>query len=141
MPPTFRPRSRWRTALRSSRRPSFSPPPARLSPKPRARQTNQPKRHAMNAEKLRMLFDLTGRTAIITGGTRGIGFALARGYFAGGDKLVVRGRTEDRCRAARSQLEVDTSGRVAAIAAHMGDLDQVKNLVQQTVLTFNGIDI
>jgi NAD(P)-dependent dehydrogenase (short-subunit alcohol dehydrogenase family) len=95
----------------------------------------------MNAEKLRMLFDLTGRTAIITGGTRGIGFALARGYLAAGANVVVTGRSEDRCRAARSQLEVDTSGRVAAIAAHMGDLDQVKNLVQQTVLTFSGIDI
>jgi hypothetical protein len=33
----------------------------------------------MDAEKLRRLFDLSGRTAIITGGTRGIGLALARG--------------------------------------------------------------
>src|ERR1700756_2770888 len=134
MPPTCRPRSRWRPALRSSRRPNSSPPPGRLSPTPWARQTSRPKRHVMNAEKLRMLFDLTGRTAIITGGTRGIGFALARGYLAAGANVVVTGRSEDRCHAARSQLEVDTSGRVAAIAAHMGDLDQVKNLVQQTVL-------
>jgi NAD(P)-dependent dehydrogenase (short-subunit alcohol dehydrogenase family) len=95
----------------------------------------------MNAEKLRKLFDLTGRTAIITGGTRGIGFALARGYLAAGANVVVTGRSEDRCRAARSQLEVDDPERVAAIAAHMGDLDQVKDLVQRTVSTFSGIDI
>jgi NAD(P)-dependent dehydrogenase (short-subunit alcohol dehydrogenase family) len=95
----------------------------------------------MNAEKLRRLFDLTGRTAIITGGTRGIGFALARGHLAAGANVVVTGRSEDRCRAAQSELEVDAPGRVAAIAAHMGDLDQIKNLVQQTVSTFGGLDI
>jgi NAD(P)-dependent dehydrogenase (short-subunit alcohol dehydrogenase family) len=95
----------------------------------------------MNAETLRMLFDLTGRTAVITGGTRGIGFALAQGHLAAGANVVVTGRSEDRCRAAQSQLEVDAPGRVAAIAAHMGDLEQVKTLVQRTVSAFGGIDI
>ena len=95
----------------------------------------------MNAETLRMLFDLTGRTAVITGGTRGIGFALAQGHLAAGANVVVTGRSEDRCRAAQSQLEVDAPGRVAAFAAHMGDLEQVKALVQRTVSSFGGIDI
>jgi NAD(P)-dependent dehydrogenase (short-subunit alcohol dehydrogenase family) len=95
----------------------------------------------MNAETLRMLFDLTGRTAVITGGTRGIGFALAQGHLAAGANVVVTGRSADRCRAAQSQLEVDAPGRVAGITAHMGDLEQVKTLVQQTVSTFGGIDI
>ncbi|MGZ6982863.1 MAG: SDR family NAD(P)-dependent oxidoreductase [Ilumatobacteraceae bacterium] len=93
----------------------------------------------MNADKLRSLFDLTGRTAIITGGTRGIGFALAQGHLAAGANIVVTGRSEDRCRAAEDAL--DAPGRAAGIAAHMGDLDQVKQLVQQTVETFGGIDI
>jgi NAD(P)-dependent dehydrogenase (short-subunit alcohol dehydrogenase family) len=92
----------------------------------------------MNVETLRLLFDLTGRTAIITGGTRGIGFALAHGHLAAGANVVVTGRSEDRCRAAQSKLEVDAPGRVAAIAAHMGDLEQVKTLVQSTVSTFGG---
>ncbi|MFZ0832777.1 MAG: SDR family oxidoreductase [Mycobacterium sp.] len=93
----------------------------------------------MNADKLRSLFDLTGRTAIITGGTRGIGFALAQGHLAAGANVVVTGRSEDRCRAAQDALK--TPGRLAGIAAHMGDLDQVKQLVRQTVETFGGIDI
>jgi NAD(P)-dependent dehydrogenase (short-subunit alcohol dehydrogenase family) len=95
----------------------------------------------MDAERLRTLFDLSGRTAIVTGGTRGIGFALAQGHLAAGANVIVTGRSQDRCRAAQSELEVDAPGRVAAIAAHMGDLDQVKNLVQQTVSTFGGVDI
>jgi NAD(P)-dependent dehydrogenase (short-subunit alcohol dehydrogenase family) len=88
-----------------------------------------------------MLFDLTGRTAVITGGTRGIGFALAQGHLAAGANVVVTGRSEDRCRAAQSQLEVDAPGRVAAVAAHMGDLEQVKTLVHRTIYAFGGIDI
>lgn len=95
----------------------------------------------MNAEKLRALFDLSGRTAIITGATRGIGFALAQGHLAAGANVVVTGRSDDRCREAKEALESDAPGRVAAVAAHMGDLDQVKNLVAQTVSTFRGLDI
>jgi NAD(P)-dependent dehydrogenase (short-subunit alcohol dehydrogenase family) len=41
----------------------------------------------------------------------------------------------------KSELEVDAPGRVAAIAAHMGDLTQVKDLVQRSVSTFGGVDI
>lgn len=61
----------------------------------------------MNAENLRTLFDLSGRTAIITGATRGIGFALAQGHLAAGAKVVVTGRSEERCRAAQEALETD----------------------------------
>jgi NAD(P)-dependent dehydrogenase (short-subunit alcohol dehydrogenase family) len=88
----------------------------------------------MNADKLKSLFDLSGRTAVVTGGTRGIGFALAQGYLTAGANVVVTGRAEDGCRAAQDAL--DSLGRVAAIAAHMGDLDQVKELVEKTVETF-----
>jgi NAD(P)-dependent dehydrogenase (short-subunit alcohol dehydrogenase family) len=71
----------------------------------------------MNADRLRSLFDLSGRTAIITGGTRGIGSALAQGYLAAGANVVVTGRSEERCRAAQDKLDVP--GRVAAVAAHI----------------------
>jgi NADP-dependent 3-hydroxy acid dehydrogenase YdfG len=42
----------------------------------------------MIAEELRGLFDLSGRTVIVTGGTRGIGFALAQGHLAAGANVV-----------------------------------------------------
>ncbi len=95
----------------------------------------------MNAEKLRKLFDLSSRTVIITGATRGIGFALAQGHLAAGANVVITGRSQDRCEAARHELEGDGPGRVAAIAAHMGEVDQVRSLVEQTVSRFGGIDI
>jgi NAD(P)-dependent dehydrogenase (short-subunit alcohol dehydrogenase family) len=93
----------------------------------------------VDADNLRNLFDLTGRTVIITGGTRGIGFALAQGHLAAGANVVITGRSEDRCQTAQQAL--DAPGRVVAIAAHMGDLDQVKQIVAQTVSAFGGIDV
>jgi len=95
----------------------------------------------VNAENLRELFDLSGRTAIITGGTRGIGFALAQGHLAAGANVVVTGRSQERCDDAHRQLEPDAPGRIVAIAAHMGDLNQVRNLILETVSIFGGIDI
>ena len=95
----------------------------------------------MNVDQLRTLFDLTGRTVIVTGGTRGIGYALAQGHLAAGANVVVTGRSDDRCQEARVTLEADAPGRVAAIAAHMGDLEQVQQLVSQTVSAFGGIDV
>jgi NAD(P)-dependent dehydrogenase (short-subunit alcohol dehydrogenase family) len=95
----------------------------------------------VDAEKLRGLFDLSDRTAIITGGTRGIGLALARGYLAAGANVVVASRSQENCAAIEASLDAEAPGRVAAVPTHAGDLDQLRNLVAQTVSRFGGIDI
>lgn len=56
------------------------------------------------------LFDLTGRTALVTGSTRGIGYALARGLLTAGARVVVHGRDLDRALDAASALSGDTGG-------------------------------
>jgi NAD(P)-dependent dehydrogenase (short-subunit alcohol dehydrogenase family) len=95
----------------------------------------------MNAETVRTLFEMSGRTVVVTGGTRGIGYALAQGYLAAGANVVITGRSDDRCQAAQNTLEADAPGRVAAVAAHMGELGQVKQLVAETVSRFGTIDV
>ena len=51
----------------------------------------------MDKAKLQSLFDMSGRVVIVTGGTRGIGRALAEGYAAAGAKVVVASRKAEAC--------------------------------------------
>ena len=51
----------------------------------------------MDKAKLSKLFDMSGRVVIVTGGTRGIGRALAEGYAAAGAKVVVASRKPEAC--------------------------------------------
>jgi len=89
-------------------------------------------------DELRALYDLTGRTAIVTGGTRGIGRELARHLLGSGAHVVVTGRRQEQCDAAVAEL--DHPG-VRGVAAHMGDLGDIEALVERTVTEFGGIDI
>ena len=58
------------------------------------------------------LFDLTGRTALVTGSSRGIGHALALGLLEAGARVVVHGRDGEAAEAAASRLRQATGGEV-----------------------------
>jgi len=86
------------------------------------------------------LFDLTGRVVVVTGGSRGIGFAIARGFAAVGAKVVLASRKADACERAAAALEAG-GGEAIGVATHMGDLAQVAALVERTVERFGALDI
>jgi gluconate 5-dehydrogenase len=81
------------------------------------------------------LFDLSGRTALVTGSTRGLGFALARGLAGAGARVAVNGRTQESCDAAAAQLDgafaapfdVTDEASVAAGVAAIGQIDILVN--------------
>jgi NAD(P)-dependent dehydrogenase (short-subunit alcohol dehydrogenase family) len=86
------------------------------------------------------LFDMTGRTVIVTGGTRGIGLALAEGFVLAGANVVVASRKPDACEAAAEHLR-SLGGHAIGVPAHAGSLDDLDVLVERTVAEFGGIDV
>jgi NAD(P)-dependent dehydrogenase (short-subunit alcohol dehydrogenase family) len=94
----------------------------------------------MNADKLRTLFDLTGRVAIVTGGTRGIGRALAEGFVAAGAKVVVASRKAEACAETERHL-ASLGGEALGVPTHLGDLDALPRLVERTIERFGRLDV
>ncbi len=75
------------------------------------------------------LFDLTGKRALVTGGTRGIGLMMARGLLQAGAQVVISSRKADACENARAELS--GLGDVAAIPADLSRHDECLRLAEQ----------
>jgi NAD(P)-dependent dehydrogenase (short-subunit alcohol dehydrogenase family) len=86
------------------------------------------------------LFDMTDRTVIVTGGSRGIGLALAEGFVLAGARVVVASRKADACEQAAKHLR-DLGGSAIGVAAHAGSMDDLDVLVERTVAEFGGVDV
>ena len=88
----------------------------------------------------RNLFDLTGKTAVITGGSRGLGRAMALAFADHGANVVVASRKLDAC--VQVAQEVEARGRRALpVACHVGRWNEVEALAAQAISTFGRIDI
>ncbi len=86
------------------------------------------------------LFDLSGKVAIVTGSTKGIGLAIATRMAEHGATVVISSRKVDACETVAAGI-VAAGGKAIVIPCHIGRKPELQNLVDQTVAQCGGIDI
>lgn len=86
------------------------------------------------------MFDLTGKTAIVTGGSIGLGAQMATGLAEAGANLVIAARKVERCADLCAELEKN-GVRAIAVACDVSDAASCQNLIDTTVKEFGRVDI
>lgn len=85
-------------------------------------------------------FDMTGKVVLITGGSRGLGLEMAKGFATQGADIVVASRKIDDCRAAAAAIEA-MGRRALAHACHVGRWDELDGLVEAAYGVFGRVDV
>lgn len=88
-----------------------------------------------------MDLQLTGRRALVTGGSRGIGLAVAKALAAEGVDVAVAGRDLERAQAAASEVAAGSGRRTVGLRVEMSDLEAVRAMVADATEALGGVDI
>ena len=86
-------------------------------------------------------FDLTGKVALVTGGSRGLGRAMVFALASAGADVVVASRKLDACRAVAAEVESATGRRALPYGCHVGHWDEIEGLVDAAYDNFGQVDV
>jgi NAD(P)-dependent dehydrogenase (short-subunit alcohol dehydrogenase family) len=87
------------------------------------------------------LFDLTGKVAVVTGGSRGIGAAIVNGFADAGADVVIASRKLDNCERLAAEVSARTGRRALGVACHVGHWDECDRLVDTVYHEFGRCDV
>jgi NAD(P)-dependent dehydrogenase (short-subunit alcohol dehydrogenase family) len=87
------------------------------------------------------LFDLTNKTAVVTGGSKGLGLAMAEGLASAGANLVIISRNEKEGKAAAEKIVKEYKTKAIAISATVTSEEEMQKAVETTIKEFGVIDI
>jgi len=87
------------------------------------------------------LFDLTGRVALVTGGSKGLGKAMARGFAEAGANIVICSRHESELKRAAAEIAADTASKVVHFVVDMADRKAVGDLAARALQAMGRVDI
>ncbi|MGV9712783.1 SDR family oxidoreductase [Gordonia sp. NPDC003424] len=85
------------------------------------------------------LFDVTGKCVVVTGGTRGVGMMIARGFLQAGARVIISSRKAEACRAAHAELS--EFGEVSAFATDLATPEGIAALAGHVAETFDRVDV
>jgi NAD(P)-dependent dehydrogenase (short-subunit alcohol dehydrogenase family) len=85
------------------------------------------------------LFDVRGKKALVTGGTRGIGYMIAEGFLKAGVEVVISSRKTDACAAAEASLK--EFGHVSSIPADLSKVEECRRLIAEVGERFDALDV
>ncbi|WP_282050544.1 glucose 1-dehydrogenase [Maribacter aquivivus] len=89
---------------------------------------------------IKQRFDLTGKVAVITGSSKGIGLSIAKGLAENGAKVVISSRKQDAVDAVAKEMQ-EAGFEAIGIACHIGEADQREALIAKTIEKYGRIDI
>jgi len=86
-------------------------------------------------------FDLTGKVAVITGGSRGLGLAIAGAYARAGARVIIASRKADACDQVAATLQTQTGNQCLGVPCHVGKWEDCDRLAQSAYEKFGQVDI